>query len=141
MKSEDSPELLCVDPARVSEIWPHVSPLVDLAYAKVGSRDQREAAEKDVYSGIALLWVVHSPQRLIEAFAITDLIKEDDCLVCRIRAVAGRVMRRWLRLIEEIEAYAKRESCTEIRYVGRPGWGRALGPDYKVTHVIAAKRL
>lgn len=135
------PELVCVDPARVHEIWPYVTPLLDEAFERYGSNDERLEIEKGVKSGMMLLWLAWSSLRKIEAALITDLIKEDDYVVCRLRALAGRKVSRWIALLSKIEDYARDEDCKFVRYVGRRGWVMMLGEDYRVTHVRAEKRL
>lgn len=138
---EAGPELVCVDPARANEVWPHVAPLLDEAFNRFGSNDERIELEASVKSGKALLWIVWSSLRKIECALVTDLIKEDDYTVCRMRALAGRKVSRWLALLEKIEDFARTEDCRFIRYTGRRGWVMMLGDDYRVTHVRAEKRL
>ena len=138
---EEGPELVCVDPARVHEFWPHVGPLLDEAFNRFGSNDERKEVENGVRQGVMLLWLAWSSLRKIECALVTDLIKEDDYLVCRLRALAGCKVSRWIALLEKIEDYARAENCKFIRYVGRRGWVMMLGEDYRVTHVRAEKRL
>lgn len=137
---DEKPELVCVDPARIEELWPHIAPLIDDAYARFGSRDERRKVEEDIRAGLALVWLAWSPKRQIEAALVTDLIREDDVLICRLRALAGEQVTRWLSLVAQIEAYAKAEKCSRTRYIGRPGW-KAMLKDYRVTHVQAEKLL
>ena len=138
---ESRPELICVDPSRAHEFWPHVAPLLDEALGRYGSNDERKEIESGVKSGVMLLWLAWSSQRKIEAALVTDLLKEDDYVVCRYRALGGRDVPRWLALKDKIEDYARAEDCKVIRYIGRRGWVMMLGEDYRVTHVRAEKRL
>lgn len=137
----ESPSLVCVDPARVHEVWPHVVTLLDEAFERFGSNDERMEIENGVKQGAMLLWIVWSSLRKIECALVTDLIKEDDYIVCRMRALAGRKISRWLALLEKIEDFARAEDCKFIRYTGRRGWVMMLGEDYRVTHVRAEKKL
>jgi hypothetical protein len=137
----EEPALVCVDPARVAEVWPLVSALMDRAQERFGSNDERMAIEKDVREGLALLWMAWSDDRKIEAALVTDIIKEDDYKVCRLRALAGYNIQRWFKLLGRIEGFARDEKCRVIRYFGRKGWTIMLGADYRVTHVMAEKVL
>lgn len=132
------PELVCVDPQRVEEMWPHVSHLIDAACERFGTQDERKELEASVKSGKALLWIAWSDK--IEAALVTDLVKEDDYLVCRLRALSGDTITRWIALLKKIEQYADDEGCRLIRYVGRRGWAFVLN-DYRITHIHAEKRL
>ena len=49
-------------------------------------------------------------------------------------------MTRWLPLLGEIEAYAKREGCARVRIFGRKGWLRVLA-GYEHKHIIMDKDL
>jgi hypothetical protein len=49
-------------------------------------------------------------------------------------------MKRWLPLIEQIEAYAKREGCMRVRIYGRKGWSRVL-KNYEERFSIMDKEL
>lgn len=137
----ERPSLICVDPALIGEVWPHVEPLLSEAYTRFGSQDERRTIEADVLEGRSLLWVAWSDNRKIEAALVTDLVKEDGELICRLRALAGRSLRRWIKLLGLIEEYANKEGCATVRYFGRQGWRAMLGSDYRVTHVQAEKRL
>lgn len=139
--TEELPQLVCIAPERIEEFWPYVAPLIDKAYERFGTKDERRRVEEDIKSGMALVWIAWSATRDIEAALVTDLLLEDGDLVCRLRALSGRMVTRWLRLLKEIEAYAKTEKCKCVRYYGRPGWVAMMRPDYRVTHVQAEKPL
>src|SRR4051812_29797886 len=86
------PALVCVDPARVPEIWPHVAVLIDAAYARHGTREERRQVEHDVFARKALLWIAWADK--IEGVVITDIVLEDGALICQLRALAGKGLRR-----------------------------------------------
>ncbi len=133
-----SAELVCVDPARVAEFWPHVSPLLKAAC----HRTQLNAfadIEADILAGRSLLWLAWNG-RTIEAAAATILIHSEAGRVCIITVCGGRDMRRWLPLIGRIEAYAGNEGCRCVRIYGRKGWLRVLD-GYDEKHIIMDKEL
>ena len=135
------PSLVCVDPASVAALWPHVLPLFDAAFERFGTRAERNSIELDVLNGRSLLWIAWSEPRQIEAMLVTDLASKDGERVCRLRAFAAHRLARVLNLLEQVEVYARDEGCRAVCYVGRPGWQRALGSGYAVTHVHARKEL
>jgi hypothetical protein len=137
-ESESTTELVCVDPRRVHEIWPHVASLLNRAIAKTGLAAFTEI-ERDVLDGASLLWITWNGAA-IEAAASTSLQHTDAGNVCVITACAGSDMARWLPLISKIEAYARSEGCRCVRIFGRKGWARVLN-GYEQTYAIIDKRL
>lgn len=137
-----SAELVCVDPKRVHEIWPHVAPLLRKAILRTGLSAFADI-ECDILDGRALLWIAVSGEgsRLaIEAVASTSLQQTDAGKICVITACAGMHMSRWLPLIADIETYARSEGCTRVRIFGRKGWLRTL-EGYRAKHIILDKEL
>lgn len=129
-------ELVCIDPARVHEIWPHVRPLLEQACRRTELNAFADF-EADILAGRSLVWIAWNG-RAIEAAAATTLINSDHGKVCVITLCAGFDMRRWLTLIHRIEAYAKDEGCTRIRIFGRKGWLRVL-EGFEARHVVMDK--
>ncbi|WP_197327733.1 hypothetical protein, partial [Ralstonia solanacearum] len=93
----------------------------------------------DVLSGRSLLWFAWNGNA-IEAAATTVLINSDIGKVCIITACGGSGMKRWLPLLDGIEAYARDEGCTRVRIYGRKGWLRVLD-GYREKHVIMDKEI
>lgn len=127
------PELICVDPARVSEFWPFAGPMIRAAVERT-NLSAFEDIEKQVLAGEQLLWLAWSEQ--IEAAATTHLSRN----VCTLTACSGHQRERWLPLFETIEKYARDEGCHTMRIYGRRGWERVLD-GYRVEHVILEKGL
>jgi hypothetical protein len=131
-------ELVCIDPARVNEIWPQVRPLLENACHRT-SLNAFADFEADILAGRSLVWLAWNGSA-IEAAAATALTNSDLGKVCVITLCAGRGMTRWLKLIGGIEAYARDEGCTRIRIFGRKGWLRVL-EGYEARHVVMVKEL
>ena len=131
-------ELVCVDPARVHEIWPHVSPLLKAACYRTRLNAFADI-EADIVAGRSLLWVAWNG-RAIESAASTVLINSEIGRVCVITVCGGSDMKRWLPLIGQIETYAEAEGCKRVRIYGRKGWLRVLD-GYEATHAIMDKEL
>jgi hypothetical protein len=142
-------ELVCVDPARIQEIWPHVRGMIHRAIER-GDFGSFAPVERAVLAGDALVWLAWNGEG-IEAAAVTELHQSEWRKVCVIVACASRGkgareradaagMDRWLPLIAGIEKYARAEGCVATRIVGRPGWERVLD-EYKRHRVVLEKEL
>ena len=131
-------ELVCIDPKRVCEIWPHVRHLLKAACRRTELNAFADI-EADILAGRSLLWMAWNG-RTVESAAATILINSEIGKVCIITACGGSDMKRWLPLIDQIEVYAKHEGCVRIRINGRKGWLRVL-EGYEERHVIMEKEL
>ena len=137
-----SAELICVDPARVHEVWPLAEPLLRRAIARTGLSAFCDI-EREILCGNALLWLAvecEGSKITILAAASTRLQRNDAGKVCVVTACAGREMPRWLGLTARIEEFDRNEGCHCVRIYGRKGWLRALD-GYEQTHVILDKEL
>jgi hypothetical protein len=132
-----SVELICVDPKRVHEIWPHVAPLIHSAVKRTNLSHTQDIAY-DTLHGDGLLWIAWDGS--IKAAATTSLVRTDRDKVCILTACAGEDMALWLPLLGKIEAYAKAEGCAFVRIYGRKGWARVL-EGYQVEHIILERQL
>ncbi len=133
-----SVELVCIDPARVAEFWPHVRGLILGAIARTGLSHTRDV-EASILSGRSLLWITWDGQA-IDAAAATEIVANDLGKVCVLVACGGRNRRRWFPMLGKIEVYAKAEGCSCVRILGRRGWARLL-KSYAARHVVLEKRL
>lgn len=128
-------ELVCVDPARVQEFWPHVAPFIRDAIEKTRISDPQDI-EADILNGRSLLWLAWSG--VIEAAAASQVVNVMGDKVCIITACGGANRERWLPLIEGIENYARLIGCSKVRIFGRKGWLRVLD-GYEARNVIMDK--
>jgi hypothetical protein len=135
-------KLICVDPARVHELWPLAAPLLRSAISRTGLSAFVDI-EQDVLRGNALLWIAVSNMEgalTIEAAASTLLQLTDAGKVCVITACSEKDRLRWLPLIAGIEAYAKDEGCQRVRIFGRKGWLRVLD-GFEEEQIVMDKKL
>ena len=131
-------ELVCVDPERVREVWPHVSDLLKAACYRTRLNAFVDI-EADILAGRSLLWIAWNGSS-VESAASTILINSEIGKVCIITACGGSDMKRWLPLISEIETYAEREGCKRVRIYGRKGWLHVLD-GYEEKHIIMDKEV
>jgi hypothetical protein len=131
-------ELVCVDPNRVHQIWPHVGLLLKAACRRTKLNAFADI-EADILAGRSLLWLAWNGHA-VESAAATILINSEIGKVCIMTVCGGRNMKRWLPLIGQIENYASDEGCNRVRIYGRKGWLRVL-EGYEQEHVIMDKKL
>ena len=132
------PELVCVDPKRVNDVWPLARELIRSAIDYTELNDFSDI-ETDVLYGDQLLWLAYE-NKSIEAAATTQIIKVRNQKVLILTACAGHDRGRWLPLFEKIEQFGRDEGCKRCRIYGRKGWERVLN-GYRVEHVILEKVL
>jgi hypothetical protein len=135
------PQVLCVDPARIEDIWPHVRDFIAAAFDNDRGDDCADDVHGDLLAKRALLWVAWDGGA-ITAAATTKLLRTARGLVCIITSCGGREMRRerWRAAIEPLETYARAEGCRVVRFEGRRGW-KTVFPDYREAWVSLEKRL
>lgn len=131
-------DLVCIDPKRIHEIWPHVVHLIHRAVKRTNLSHLRDI-ELDVLHGSGLLWLACEGPT-IKAAMTTALVRTEADLVCILTACGGEDMHEWLPLLAKVESYAKAEGCSIVRIYGRKGWGRVLD-GYHVEHVILERTL
>lgn len=117
MPTPSKVDLVCVDPARVRELWPYAGPLIRAATRRLTLFEQ---IERSVLVGDQLLWIIWNGKQ-ITAAATTHLSDG----ACTITACGGSSMKSWLPAFSQIQQYAKDEGCS-VRIQGREGWKRAL---------------
>jgi hypothetical protein len=150
-------QLICIDPARVHEFWPHVSPLIAAAMERGAITDVADV-ECAVLAGRALVWIAWDGRKRpdgnetsIKAAAVTQLSVVNGARFCTVVACGaspskpaarrqGRDRDEWLPLLAGLEHYARAEDCKAMRIFGRRGWERVL-PDYKAARVLLEKEL
>lgn len=130
-------ELICVDPARAREFWPHVAPLLRQAVLNTNLCHFDDIEQQTLHGG-GLLWLAWSGR--IEAAATTIVIRTEAGSVCILSACGGKNRERWFPLLKKIEAYAKNNGCMALRIYGRKGWQRVLD-GYDVTNVVLERQL
>lgn len=119
--------LVCVDPIRADEIWPHVSKLMERAFWSGIGDDTVQTVKDDVDAGRSLLWIIwDNVAKLILAAVTTKIVSVPTKKLCVVTSCSGSDMKRWIGLISEIEAYAKKERCDAVRIMGRIGWKSVL---------------
>jgi hypothetical protein len=148
-EGDSQAQLVCIDPARVHEFWPHVSPVIRTAMERGGITDFTDVADA-ARAGRALVWMAWNGTA-IKAVAVTQLGTDNGMRFCTIVACGaspskpagrrrGRGRDEWLPLLAGLERYAKAEDCKAMRIFGRRGWERLL-PDYKAARVLLEKEL
>ena len=161
--TSDRPDchLVCIPPDKTALVWPLARHLI-YAAMKRGDLSSFASVEGSVLRGDALLWLAVGREDddgvRIHAAAATELHQTEWRKVCVVvacgapsepasRAAGSGVdasrasgMRRWIRLLEGIEDFARAEGCSATRIMGRPGWARVL-TSYQAKRIVLEKDL
>ena len=129
---------LCVDPARINEVWPHVSQFIKSA-CEYGD-DTFETTQAELLGGKALLWLACDGDKVLAA-AASKIWKSPKYKICSVLGVGGIQLHDWkTEGLKAIETYAKLEGCDLVRLSGREGWKRIF-IDYEQPWIVLEKRL
>lgn len=131
--------LVCVDPDKLPQLWPHVSHFIEAAFASGLGDEDAQSLKADLDKREALLWVVWDGEHLIAA-AVTRIVRTATKRVCILVAGGGRELWRWKHFIVDLEEYAKAEGCDAMRVMGRHGW-KAIFPEYREPWICLEKGL
>lgn len=127
-------------PAR--DVW-HVKPDIEgwiNSAAQGSSYFTADEVWDAIKTGKAQLWVVWGNEP--DAVCVTQLTDTSKGKYCSIWIMVGSGMVDWLPLVDQLEAWAKREGCNMMRHEARPGWSKALKQrGYHMPHVILEKEL
>ncbi|MGJ4954627.1 hypothetical protein ACQR1H_03210 [Bradyrhizobium sp. HKCCYLRH2015] len=133
-----SAELVCVPRHQVPLAWPLVRERLRAAYLRTDLGHTTDL-EHDVLNGDGLLWLAVSGS-VIEAAAVTLLVRTDRHLVCQMTALGGANFEHWAGLLDKIEDWARAEGAAMVRIFGRKGWVRRL-KHYRVSNVVLERGL
>ena len=134
------PQLYAIDPKQLDVFWGAALPFV-----KTAMETSAYDTPADVYAAIkedrAILWLVYNGSE-IKAVCVTQLSETAKAKTCSIWIMTGSGREDWQHMLDDIEAFARREGCTHMRHNARPGWAKILKPQgYTMTHVILEKAL
>lgn len=131
-----SVETICVDPARVNEVWPHVRHFIAAAVKRCPNCTEHDIAKALTFD--ALLWVRTDGEAIYGA-GVTQLTRGALGLTCDVMAYGGPCD-DWPAAFAPIERYARDEGCAAIKIEGREGWRRVFR-DYDLASITLMKRL
>ena len=131
-------ELICVDPRRVHEVWPHIRDRLQRATERTQASDWADDVDR-IMSGDALVWIARDGDQ-IAAVATTEIVQFNGNKYCYITGCGGEKQENWLHLIAGLEQFAKAEGCKSTRILGRQGW-RAVLKDYAPRLVLLEKEV
>lgn len=131
--------LLGVPAEAVARLWPRVETLVRRGLAHADGRYAADDVLRALLARDMQLWLA-AGERGIEAICVTEILRYPRQRRCNLFLCAGAGMRRWVRLLEPIERWARAQGCAAVELQGRPGWTRIL-KDYRRTHILLRKEL
>lgn len=133
-------QLLCIPRDDIAKIWRgDVHDMIDAGFAAADVPMPDDILQQ-LEIGTRLLWVAVTAEAKIVAAMLTQLFEMRSGRACKMMECGGSRLLEWVHLREEIEQYARREGCSRVMLIGRPGWARCL-PDYQMTAVFLEKRI
>lgn len=132
-------DLLLVPPESVAEYWDYLGPRL-IRPAFDNSTTDYEMVGRDVKSGAMLMWIALDKTDIL-ATCVTQICEANGEKFCMIVAIGGHDMSAWFGLLPQLEEYASKENCKRMVLIGRKGWQRQLGSDYRLDRVTLSKEL
>jgi hypothetical protein len=121
----------------VEKFWPKAGPFIQLGLAE-------GATLQHVFFNLVTrknqLWAAFRGNDMVAA-CVTELVTIGGRDVCNVISIGGTGLNDWLPYLSTIEAWAKANGRSAMRFPEvRPGWQRIL-KDYKVKKVTVEKEL
>lgn len=130
--------LIGVPVEQIPQVWPRVERLVSRGLTRADGRYRAEDVLRALLGRDMQLWLAAGDR--IEAICITEIVRYPRQQRCNLFLCAGAGRRRWIRLLDTIERWARTQGCVAIELQARPGWLRVLH-GYRQTHVLLRKEL
>jgi hypothetical protein len=121
----------------VEKFWPKAGPYIQLGLAE-------GATLQHVFFNLVTcknqLWAAFRGNDMVAA-CVTELVTIGGRDVCNVISIGGTGLHDWLPYLSTIEAWAKANGRSAMRFPEvRPGWQRVL-KDYKLTKILLEKEL
>lgn len=128
--------LIPILPDDIGDVWGFIAQWLESAcQADESASDIMD----DCLSGKRNLFVVMDGLEILAAVVVEICNYPKRKVMCGHYCV-GKHRRRWQHLYEELELWAKKQGCTKVKLIARPGWER-LWKGYTKTHVLLEKDL
>lgn len=122
-------------------VWPHVEPWIDAATKHAPGHWKPKQVKDHIASGAAQLWIVMLG-RTAKAAIVTEIEDGPAQRIGRIAILGGAGFRKWRRVIDRLEAWARSQGAAEMEIVGREEWRRVLAIDgYEQRAIVLRKPL
>lgn len=114
-----------ITPGRVAAVWPHIAAWVESVAARFPPWARLADPKARCEARDAQLWLIRDGGT-IKGCVITQITVDNE-RVAEVPLVAGDDMASWLHLLDDLEAWARREGCVAmVSTAGREGWVRTL---------------
>lgn len=111
----------------VAEVWPQVAGWIARLDARHAPWWRLKDPCKACMSRDCQLWLIWDERELKAHGCVITRITCDAAKVAEVPVVAGENMERWLHLLDDLEAWARREGCVAIiSTAARQGWVKVL---------------
>lgn len=117
--------LLYVPLALLDQLWPRLAPLIEQARAYSCGEYELDDIRALIAARKAQLWAAVDSDG-IQGAMVTRVLEYPRFRALNVMYLAARDFDQRLHSQPEIEAYARRQGCSEIHITGRAGWVRKL---------------
>ncbi len=127
---------------KAEEAWPLVQERIEDATKRSNGRFTSESILEEIKDSRQQLWVIwDDKKRDVRAVGVSQLLIYPSGLkIADVVILTGDGRKEWKHLVEEFEAWARREECGLIQMYARKGWAKEL-PDFRLSHVLLEKKL
>ena len=128
-----------IQPPQLRHVWPGVYRYLVYGRKYLEEHMSLEDVYASVYSGALQMWLgVYQNQ--IESVGLTQIMNYPLCRSLRFVWIGGSGFRHYRQYGDWIELWARRNGCSKIEVLGRPGWMKMLeGQGYEPKAVLLEK--
>jgi len=119
-------------------LWSSVEPVLERAVSRNGGFTMNDILQH-VSRGTMQMWLSIQDNE-IEAVGITKIEVYPQKKTCLLLFVAGKDYENWKPYLKDLEEWAVKIGCTELKFIGRKGWARII-TDYDDNNVMYTKQL
>ncbi len=128
-------DILCIAPANLDDVWPHVWPHLERGVAVAG-RERVELAA-DILADRARVWIATGDRpRQVYAAWLTEIVSDGGQRVVVVFGLGGKRAFKWAADVDaKMAEYAAAEGCKVFRFAGSRGWARHLPHCREIGHM------
>lgn len=134
-------ELLFVDQAALSDVWPIARDNINKALEYSSGRYNEKTVVDGLVSGAMQLWIAVEDGNIHMSLITQIMTYPTGLKVCEIFVLGGLDRNKWLEPgTKVITKYAKELGCSRLQMIGRKGWERVL-KDWKSVTIMLEQSL
>lgn len=129
-----------VNPNDMPKLWPQLEPLIEEACRWSNGQFNVLSVVNGVLDGALRLAVFFEKDKVQSALVLTVSEFSTGRRILEVLLASGTAMREWMKLEDELTAYAKANGCHAVRMIGREGLQKAL-TTWKRTAIVLEREI